>query len=97
MKVNNVNGTSDNTCKCISWLAHWKNFGGGTVPNYCSEKSCTTKPTVGAHVQKESSTHRGWYIVPLCDAHNKQTGKSLELVDSAVLVSANVSQTCGKK
>ncbi len=97
MKVNNVNGTSDNTCKCSSWLAHWKNFGGGTIPSYCSEKSCTAKPTVGAHVQKDSSTDRGWYIVPLCDAHNKRTGKSLELVDSTVLVSANVSQTCGKK
>jgi hypothetical protein len=34
--------------------------------------------------------------VPLCTEHNRQTGKSLELVDSATLVSANVSQTCGR-
>jgi hypothetical protein len=97
MKVNNVNGTSDNTCKCGTWLAHWKKFGGGTIPSYCSEKVCPSKPTVGAHVQKDSLTDRSWYIVPLCDAHNKQTRMSLELVDSTMLVSANVSQTCGKK
>jgi hypothetical protein len=97
MKVNNVNGTSDNTCKCISWLAHWKNFGGGTIPSNCSVKACNAKPAVGAHVQKDSLTNKDWYIVPLCDAHNKQTGKSLDLVDNVVFVSANVSQTCGKK
>jgi len=97
MKVNNINGTSESTCTCGSWLEHWKTFGGGTLPSYCSEKSCIRKPGVGAHVQKDSSTDRSWYIVPLCTEHNQQTGKSLDLVDSAKLVSANVSQTCGKK
>jgi hypothetical protein len=28
MTVYNINGTSDNTCKCGSWLAHWKNYSG---------------------------------------------------------------------
>ncbi len=97
MKVNNVNGTSDNTCKCGSWLDHWKKYGGGTIPSYCAEKSCTKKPEVGAHVQKDSSTDTGWYIVPLCKEHNGQTGKSLEIMDSTTLVSANVSQTCGNR
>lgn len=97
MKVNNVNGTADNTCTCGSWLAHWKKFGGNTIPAYCQEKLCTKGPTVGAHVQKDGSTDRAWYIVPLCDAHNRETGKSLDILDSATLVSANVSQTCGKK
>lgn len=96
MKVNNVNGTSQNTCKCGSWLDHWKKFSGQSLPSYCAEKSCTKKPGVGAHVQKDSSTDRGWYIVPLCNDHNLQTGSSLNLVESAILVSANVSQTCGK-
>lgn len=96
MKVNNVNGTSANTCRCGSWLEHWKIFGGGTLPSWCAEKSCTKKPMVGAHVQKDGSTDRSWYIVPLCDDHNRQTGKSLELMESTTLVSANVSQTCGK-
>ena len=96
MKVNNVNGTSDNTCKCGSWLAHWKNFSGQEIPTYCAEKACTAKPDVGAHVQKDSTADKSWYIVPLCSPHNRETGKSLNLVDSAVLVSANVSQTCGE-
>jgi len=97
MKVNNINGTSDNTCKCGSWLDHWKKFSGQSLPSYCSEKTCTGKPEVGAHVQKDGSTDTAWYIVPFCAKHNSETGKSLEIVDSVKLASANVSQTCGKK
>ncbi len=96
MKVNNINGTSQNTCKCGSWLEHWKRFSGQALPKWCSESGCIKAPEVGAHVQKDSSTDKGWYIVPFCNEHNGQTGKSLNLIDSAVLVSANVSQTCGK-
>ena len=94
MKVKNINGTSANVCKCGSWLEHWKRFGGGTVPSYCSASSCTQKPEVGAHVQKDTWTDSSWYIVPLCQGHNSQTGRSLEV--SATLVPANVSLTCGK-
>jgi hypothetical protein len=96
MKVNNINGTSQSICKCGSWLDHWKNYSGQSLPTYCPEKSCTNKPDVGAHVQKDSSTDRSWYIVPLCKRHNSLTGESLELVDSIKLASANVSATCGK-
>ena len=96
MKVHNVNGTSASTCKCGSWLDHWKKFNGQSLPTYCSEKTCLKKPEVGAHVQKDNANDKSWYIVPLCTEHNRQTGKSLELVDSATLVSANVSQTCGR-
>ena len=99
MKVKNINGTSDNTCKCGSWLEHWKKFGGGSVPTYCSESesTCIQKPEVGAHVQKDSSTDNSWYIIPLCNTHNSQTGKTLKVNDDVKLVSANVSETCGKK
>lgn len=96
MKVNNVNGTSASNCKCGSWLEHWKKFSGQSSPAYCSEKACTKKPDVGAHVQKDNSTDKGWYIVPLCAGHNQQTGKSLDLMESVTLVTANVSQTCGR-
>jgi len=96
MKVNNVNGTSDSSCKCGSWLDHWKKFGGGSVPTYCPVEQCLEKDLVGAHVQKDSSTDKSWYIVPLCKKHNGETGKSLQIAAYA-LVSANVSQTCGKK
>ncbi len=96
MKVNNVNGTSDNTCRCGSWLEHWKRFGGGSVPAYCPVTNCFRGPTVGAHVQKDSSIDRAWYIIPLCQNHNAETGKSLD-VGPVTFVSANVSQTCGKR
>ena len=95
MKVNNINGTSQRTCKCGSWLDHWKNYSGQSLPPHCSEKTCYDKPEVGAHVQKDSSSDRSWYIVPLCSTHNAETGKSLELVKSIGLASANVAATCG--
>ena len=94
MKVNNINGTSDNTCKCASWLEHRKKFSGEALPTYCPETNCIKKPDVGAHVQKDGSTV--WSIIPLCKDHNAQKGKSLSVGDWVTLVSANVSQTCGK-
>jgi hypothetical protein len=96
MKVVNINGTSQNTCKCGSWLEHWKKFSGQTISKWCSEEKCIKAPEVGAHVQKDSSTDKSWYIVPLCNDHNGQTGKALTLVESVTLVSANISLTCGK-
>ena len=95
MKVKKINGTSDNTCACGSWLEHWKKFSGQSLSQYCSERNCTDRPEVGAHVQKDNSTDTKWYIVPFCKAHNAETGKSLEIMDSVKLVSANVSETCG--
>jgi hypothetical protein len=97
MKVKNINGTSDHTCKCGSWLEHWKKFGGVTAPTYCPVVGCLEKVEVGAHVQKDSSSDSSWYIVPLCKTHNGKTGESIEIADWVSLVSANVSETCGKK
>jgi hypothetical protein len=99
MKVTNIDGTRDNTCKCDSWLAHWEKFNpaGQTVPTYCPAMSCINKPEVGAHVQKHSSSDKSWYIIPLCSKCNAKTGKSLEVSDSISLASANVSETCGKE
>ncbi len=96
MKVKNINGTSTNICKCGSWLDHWKKFSGESLPTYCPEVKCIQKPEVGAHVQKDSSADTNWYIIPLCRTHNGETGKSLDVSDATKLVSANVSQTCGK-
>jgi len=95
MKVTNINGTSDNTCKCGSWLAHWKKFSGQSI-TFCPVENCLEKDLVGAHVQKDSTTDHNWYILPLCKTHNAK-GKSLTVSDSYKLVSANVSETCGKK
>lgn len=96
MKVTNINGTTGKICSCGSWLAHWKNFSGQALPTYCPEEKCTNKPVVGAHVQKASTTDRSWYIVPLCSVHNGKRGESITISDSVKLVSANVSETCGK-
>jgi hypothetical protein len=96
MRVKNINGTSDNLCKCGSWIKHWEKFSGQSLPSYCPEKSCMKKPEVGAHVQKDNSTDSSWYIVPLCTMHNAEKGKSIEISDSIELVSANVDKTCGR-
>ena len=93
MRVSNINGTSTNTCKCGSWLNHWKKYSGSQLPAYCPESTCVNKPEVGAHVQKEGSSDRGWYIVPLCSKHNAESGGSIE-IGSIALASANVSTTC---
>lgn len=95
MKVNNINGTSGNTCKCGSWLQHWKNYSSQALPTYCPESTCTNKPELGAHVQKDSSYDRAWYIIPLCTKHNAKA-ETLTVSDSIALVSANVSDTCGR-
>lgn len=96
MRVKNINGTSPRTCRCGSWLDHWKNYSGQSLPTHCPEKTCYRRPELGAHVQKDSPTDRSWYIVPLCRTHNAETGKSLELVDSIRLASANIAETCGR-
>jgi hypothetical protein len=94
MKVTNINGTSDNTCKCGSWLKHWEKYSGISV-TYCSETSCLSKDIVGAHVQKADSDDKNWYIVPLCKTHNA-SDKDLD-IGSTKLISANTSETCAKK
>jgi hypothetical protein len=82
MRIINIDGTSDNTCGCGSWLDHWLNFSGQSLPRYCPETSCTNKPEVGAHVQKNSNSDKNWYIVPLCKGCNGKRSESLEISDS---------------
>jgi len=96
MKIKNINGTGDNKCNCDSWLDHWNKFSGRTIP-FCSVVYCMGHDLVGAHVQKEGDTDNKLYIIPLCRGHNAETGKSFTIKDSYPLVSANVSETCGKK
>ncbi len=97
MKVININGTSDNTCKCGSWLEHWKNYSGQNLPTFCPESACIEMPEVWAHVQKDNSSDQSWYIIPLCKKHNGETGNSLEVNGSVALASANTGKTCGMK
>jgi hypothetical protein len=97
MKVKNINGTSDNTCACGSWLDHWKIISRQPIPKFCPEENCVQKPEAGAHIQKDNSADDSWYIVPLCKIHNNAQGRSLKITDTIQLVPANVSITCGKK
>ena len=96
MRVNNINGSTQNTCSCGSWLEHWRRFSRQLLPSQCPEERCIEKPDVGAHIQKDSHTDSSWYIIPLCKNHNAETGKSLTVSDSIALVPANISETCGK-
>jgi hypothetical protein len=96
MRVSNINGISDNACTCGSWLKHWEKFSGQALTTYCPQVTCVQKPAVGAHVQRGNSGDSNWYIVPLCTAHNGKKGQSLDISDKVILVSVNVSNTCGK-
>ena len=95
MKIKNINGTGGNTCKCGSWLNHWKKFSRGKA-GLCKERSCANRATVGAYVQKANSKDKRWYVIPLCTTHNSMKGKKLELFLYPTLVSANISETCGE-
>lgn len=96
MKVTNINGTSDNKCKCGSWIKHWEKFSEQTA-DQCCVKGCTSDVKVGAHVQKSGSTDKSWYIVPFCHAHNTSAKDTiLELNAGVDFEPANVSKTCGK-
>lgn len=95
MKVKNLNGTAQNKCKCVSWYAHWEKFSGQKA-NQCVVIGCKGKPEVGAHVQKDSSADSSWYVIPVCTACNNKRGEPLNVVDEVKLVSANVTQTCGR-
>jgi len=96
MRVRNLNGTSDNKCKCGSWLAHWEKYSGQTA-NRCVVNGCSNKHSVGGHVQKESLSDFSWYIIPICSECNSKRGQSISVDDAVNLVSANVSLTCGKQ
>jgi len=58
MKIRNINGTSQTTCKCGSWLKHWENFSGQVKPSYCPASGCLRTDLLGAHVQKGRWKHR---------------------------------------
>lgn len=96
MIVKNINGTTDNTCRCASWLEHWSKFAGQNTA-FCQAKGCWNMNPLGAHVQKGGqSADARWYIYPLCAQHNKHEGE-LEVSDAYKLASGNVSETCGKE
>ncbi len=97
MRAKNINGISANRCPCGSWLQHWMDFSGQALPRFCAEANCAQRPTSGAHVQRDWALDDKWYIVPLCARQSGLTGQSIELALSAILVPANLKETCGKR
>jgi len=95
MEIRNIYGTSQNVCKCGSWLKHWANFSKQTIPKCCSVIGCNGKDLDGAHVQAEDYRDKSWYIYLLCATHNATKGKSLEVIEAYLLVSASIRETCG--
>lgn len=93
-RVKNINGTSQNKCSCGSWLKHWERFS-GQLALLCIEKNCLNMDLVGAHVQKAGAYDSKWYIIPLCNSHNKSK-EELEINDNYQMVSANKVETCEK-
>jgi hypothetical protein len=93
MLIHNINGTSQLTCSCGSWLQHWKNFSGQIV-RFCPVDNCLNTDLCGAHVQRLGDPR--WYIYPLCNAHN-QSDSVLSVSDAYKLVSANKSETCERR
>jgi hypothetical protein len=68
-------------------LARWEKISGLRAV-MCLAKSCFGRPSVGAHVQKDSPTDRGLYIVPLCSTCSSKRERDLEIWDHATLVGA---------
>ncbi len=94
MKIKNINGSGEVPCNCDSWLDHWDRFSDQS-PTYCPVEECMNRIEIGARVQKDNPADGGWYIVPLCQKHNAQTGKTLRVNDHVNMVSADARETCG--
>lgn len=80
---------------CGSWLNHWKNYNKGQAATRCRAIGCSNTDVVGAHVRKVTTGNNKQYIVPFCNAHNKQhSPKWIEVNSGTDLVSANKNATC---
>jgi hypothetical protein len=93
MKVVNIKGTANRTCKCGSWLQHWINCTRQPVPLFCAVEGCLRSPKLGAHVRYANESHGKHYIIPMCSTHNEST-EVLSIKAGIDPVSANKSETC---
>jgi len=91
LRVRNLNGSTQGSSTTGSWLTYWEKFSGQTAYG-CFVSGCKNKRSVGGHVQKDSTTDKSWYIVPLCDECSKKTGQDLDVWDLAMLVPANIAR-----
>jgi hypothetical protein len=94
MRIKNINDMCDKPCRCGNWLEHWKNLSRLPLPSMCAAKSCDQIPVAGAFAQKDNYFDDGWFIVPLCQKHNRLFGACLDLKDGTVFVPAKASPSC---
>lgn len=95
MKVKNLNGTSNKSCKCGSWTKHWESYAEATYwPQRCCVKGCDTPPQVGAHIKKVGVGDNKHYILLMCRAHNNAFGAVLEVESYVKFAHANIRATC---
>ena len=95
MEVKNINGRSDDSCKCGSWLEHWRKRTWHDNP-FCSVDGCRNRRAVGVLIQKVFPADGFWFVVPVCEEHGRARG-TLVLKEFVALVSADVSRTCGQR
>jgi len=92
IRVKNLKGTSELSCKCGTWLRHWERRTGRDAA-ICLVVPCKQQSDlVGAHVIKVGSKDKNRYIVPMCQAHN-MSEQDLR-VDDKALAPANKQSTC---
>jgi hypothetical protein len=85
MKVK-MNGTVARAETGGSWLAHWEKHSGLNA-FMCYATGCIRRPSVGAHIQKDSLTDMNWYVIPLCEDCSRKRGQDLDIWNAATLVS----------
>jgi hypothetical protein len=94
MRVKTLNIAEQNKCRSGSWLAHWEKLSGQNA-FMCFTEGCINMPSVGGHVQKDSTTDKNWYVIPLCTDCSKKSGQDLDIWDTAKFVSAKETETSG--
>jgi hypothetical protein len=91
MRVKNLNKAAQDKSSGGSWLTHWEKHSGQNAW-MCYVQGCIGRPSAGGRVQKDGSTDRGWYVIPLCATCNDKSGQDLEIWAEATLVSARESE-----
>ncbi|MDE1479507.1 hypothetical protein KKI90_21665 [Xenorhabdus bovienii] len=90
----NEENTSDLTCPCGSWKAHWERISGEGWPSECTVYACNNPPEVGAHIINDGGDR---IIVPMCHScNNQRTGEFKFGLKDVILVPSNESDSCGQ-
>ncbi len=108
MVVKNLNGHAIPSCRCGSWLNHWRTYGRPSPAfvsrQRCSVVMCDNPIEAGGRVQKEVLEgmrtfgmvgDASWYIVPLCRQCLELRGATLTVDEGCGLAPARAEETCG--